>query len=143
MEWEFPGQGDGHEAQAGLKGPKWPEGLRKGTQGWSKGVRVTVAGDAITEVGRAMAEVWHTPFPRPVGATEGLGGGARTDHKQDQFNFKNPPSGKEKMQSSYENEFENEKEKNRLLEPWRFGPILLTCLWAVCQEHLVENGSYG
>lgn len=24
-----------------------------------------------------MEEVWHTPFPRPVGATEGLGGRAR------------------------------------------------------------------
>lgn len=77
MEWEFSGQGDGHEAQVGLKGPEWPEGLREGTQGWSKGLRVTVAGDAVTEVGRAMEEVWHTPFPRPGGATEGLAGGAR------------------------------------------------------------------
>lgn len=123
MEWEFPGQGDGHEAQAGLKGPEWPEGLRKGTQGWSKGVRVTVAGDAITEVGRAMAEVWHTPFPRPVGATEGLGGGARTDHKQDQFNFKNPFSGKKKCRVHMKMNLRMRKKRTDCWSPGDLGPF--------------------
>lgn len=107
-----------------------------------------MAGDVVTEVGRAMEEVWHTPFPRPVGATEGLGGRARWSSQcQEQIIsragsiLRAPFREKKKVRSSYENGFENEKEKNRLLEPWRFGSVLLTCLWAVCQERLVENGS--
>lgn len=63
---------------AGLKGPEWPEGLRKGTKGWSKGLRVIVAGDAVTEVGRAVEEVWH-PLPQIGGGHRRAvgGGGAR------------------------------------------------------------------